>query len=195
MSKLLRDPLSPALFILAEEYLLKGLQQIYSQFPELAYQSGCSILVPTLAFANDVLVFTNGSKDSISKLMPFLDHYQLVSGQVVNKEKNSCILSEKTTPARASIVLKATEFRRGALPFTYLGIPIYKGKRQVFLFDALIEKIRERLASWSCNHLSFGARITFLQSVLNTLPMYDLQVMQMPAEVYKKIERIFNKFL
>ncbi|GAA0175874.1 hypothetical protein LIER_28970 [Lithospermum erythrorhizon] len=34
------DPLSPALFILAEEYLLRGLQMLYSAFLALAYKSG-----------------------------------------------------------------------------------------------------------------------------------------------------------
>ncbi|GAA0184603.1 reverse transcriptase [Lithospermum erythrorhizon] len=164
------DPLSPTLFILAEEYLLRGLHHLYERHKDLSYQTGCN-------------------------LMQFLDHYQKVSGQLVNTEKSSCILSSKASPARCSIVLKVTGFRKGSTPFTYLGIPIYKGKKQSFLFDDLIEKIRGRLASWSSNFLSFGGRLKLLQSVLSTLPNYYLQVMQMPAEVYTKIERIFNKYL
>ncbi|GAA0175322.1 hypothetical protein LIER_41900 [Lithospermum erythrorhizon] len=103
----------------------------------------------------------------------FLDHYQSISGQLVSKDKSSCVLSTKATPARCSIMQKAT----------YLGIPIFKGKRHILL------ELRGKLSFWSTIFLSFGGRIKLLQSVLTTLPIYHLNVMQMPAEVYLKIER------
>ncbi|GAA0166985.1 hypothetical protein LIER_22019 [Lithospermum erythrorhizon] len=189
------DPLSPALFILAEEYLLRALNQLYARYPQIAYNCGYGVKVPSLAFADDVLIFSNGSKVAFSKVMEFLDHYQHISGQLVKTEKNTYILSSKASNARRSIVQRATGFRRGEAPFNYLGIPIYKGKKKCFLFDDLLDKLRGEVASWSSNFLSFGGRITLLQLVLNTLPIYYLQMMQMPAEVYGKIERLLNKFL
>ncbi|GAA0142553.1 reverse transcriptase [Lithospermum erythrorhizon] len=189
------DPLSPALFILAEEYLFKGLQQLHHQQPEIAYHSDCSVVVPALGFANDVLIFSTGSKQALTKIMSFLDHYQSVSGQLINREKSSWITSNKAAPARCSIIQRATGFRKGTMPFKYLGVPIFKGKKQIFLFDDLIEKIRGRLHSWSSNFLSFGGRITLLQSVLTTLPTYYIQVIQMPEAVYNKIDKKFNTFL
>ncbi|GAA0147841.1 reverse transcriptase [Lithospermum erythrorhizon] len=189
------DPLSPALFILAEEYLLRGLQKLYTDAPTLAYKCGSSVSVPALAFADDVLIFSNGSKAALSKIMHFLDHYQTVSGQLVNTEKSSFIMSSKGPTFRGTIVQRITKFRRSVAPFSYLGIPIYKGKKQIFLFEDLVERIRARLASWSSNFLSFGGRITLSQSVLTVLPVYYLQVMQMPAQVTQQIHRIFNKFL
>ncbi|GAA0157176.1 hypothetical protein LIER_38412 [Lithospermum erythrorhizon] len=189
------DPLSPALFILAEEYLLRGLHRLYTECPSIAYNCGYGIKVPTLAFADDVLIFSNGSKAALSKVKKFLDHYQRISGQLVNTDKSTCVLSSKASRSRGAIVQKATGFKRSEAPFTYLGIPIYKGKKQCFLFDDLLEKLRGKIASWSSNLMSFGGRITVLQSVLNTIPLYYLQVMQMPADVYGKIERLFNKYL
>ncbi|GAA0168908.1 reverse transcriptase [Lithospermum erythrorhizon] len=189
------DPLSPALFILAEEYLLRGLHKLYTVSPELAYKSGSSVKVPALAFADDVLIFSNGSKAALSKIMHFLNHYQTVSGQLVSTEKSSFIMSNKAPNVRCTIVQRTTNFRRSTAPLLYLGIPIYKGKKQIFLFEDLVEKIRARLASWSSNFLSFGGRITLLQSVLTALPVYYLQVMQMPVQVTQQIQRIFNKFL
>ncbi|GAA0144869.1 reverse transcriptase [Lithospermum erythrorhizon] len=189
------DPLSPALFILAEEYLLRGLNQLYARWPNTAYNCGYGVRVSSLAFADDVLVFANGSKMALSKVMDFLQHYQRISGQLVNMEKSTYILPNKASTSRSSIVQRATGFRRGEAPFNYLGIPIYKGKKQCFLFEDLLEKLRGKVESWSSNFLSFGGKITLLQSVLNTIPIYYLQVMQMPAEVYGKIERLFNKFL
>ncbi|GAA0164352.1 hypothetical protein LIER_20010 [Lithospermum erythrorhizon] len=172
-----------------------GLQHLHNQHPEIAYQSGCSVKVPAPGFADDVLVFSSGSKRALTKVMSFLEHYQLVSGEQINREKSSWVTSNKATPARCSIIQRATSFRKGTLPFNYLGIPIFKGKKQIFLFDDLIEKIRGKLHSWSSNFLCFGGRIILLQSVLTTLPIYYLQVMQMPEALYNKIEKLFNTFL
>ncbi|GAA0175875.1 hypothetical protein LIER_28971 [Lithospermum erythrorhizon] len=100
--------------------------------------------------------------------MQFLDHYQTVSGQLVSIEKNSYIISNKASPpARCNIMQRTTNCRKSATPFSYLGIPIYKGKKQIFLFE----------------------------DVLTALPVYYLQVTQMPTQVHQQIERIFNKFL
>ncbi|GAA0182297.1 hypothetical protein LIER_30352 [Lithospermum erythrorhizon] len=127
--------------------------------------------------------------------MKFLEHYQTVSGQVINKEKSSCILSHKASQARGSIVQKATGFKKGVMPFSHLGVPIYKGKRQVFLFDDRMEKVRLKLVSWSSTFLSYGGRITLLQFVLTALPIYFLQVLKMPETVKSKLESTLNKFL
>ncbi|GAA0148055.1 hypothetical protein LIER_42980 [Lithospermum erythrorhizon] len=96
------DPLSPAPFILADEYLLRGLAKLYKDNPAMSYNSSRHVQVPCLAFANDWLIFCNGFKFSLDKLMAFLDHYQFVSGQIINKDKSTCIFSSKVSPARLS---------------------------------------------------------------------------------------------
>lgn len=40
---------------------------------------GC-VTVSHLAFADDFIIFTNGSKANLHKLMDFLAHYQISSG-------------------------------------------------------------------------------------------------------------------
>ncbi|GAA0184438.1 hypothetical protein LIER_31726 [Lithospermum erythrorhizon] len=118
------DPLSPALFILAEEYLLRGLQKLTEENPEIKYQTGCSVTVPCLALADDCIFFCNGSLSSVKKLMGWLHHCQQVSGQVINTEKSTYITSNKLSATRANMVVRATGFRREKMPFIYLWILI-----------------------------------------------------------------------
>ncbi|GAA0159945.1 hypothetical protein LIER_16613 [Lithospermum erythrorhizon] len=54
--------------------------------------------------------------------MGFLDHYQSISGKVINKQKSSCIFLDKLTVTRANVVLKAMGFKKESLPFTYLAM-------------------------------------------------------------------------
>ncbi|GAA0167741.1 reverse transcriptase [Lithospermum erythrorhizon] len=189
------DPLSPCLFILAEDYLLRGLCSLYSDYPSLAYNTHCKVVIPCLAFADDCIIFSNGSKSSLSKIMQLLEHYQSISGQVINTDKSSCLFSSKLSTCRANMILKSTNFRKESMPFSYLGIPIYKGRKQVFLFDDLIVKIVKAISSWEHRFLSFGGRIVLIQSVLSAFPLYYLQVLKMPIQVKEKIEKLLNKFL
>ncbi|GAA0155152.1 hypothetical protein LIER_43308 [Lithospermum erythrorhizon] len=94
------DPLSPGLFILAEDYLLRSLQKLMQEHPAMSYNTKCNLNIPCLAYADDCLIFYNGSKSSLSKISKLLDHYQSVSGQVLNTAKSTCIMSSKLTPDR-----------------------------------------------------------------------------------------------
>ncbi|GAA0171223.1 hypothetical protein LIER_25308 [Lithospermum erythrorhizon] len=90
------------------------------------------LLVPCLALTDDCLLFYNGLQSSLKKITGFLDQFQSLSGQTVNKEKSFCIMSTKIQLSRVNIILKAIFFKKEKLPFQYLGIPILKGKNNAF---------------------------------------------------------------
>ncbi|KAL2235304.1 UNVERIFIED_CONTAM: hypothetical protein Sindi_1262600 [Sesamum indicum] len=52
------DPIFPALFILAAEALSRGLNHLFSQNPDMFYQTGCKTRVSHLAYADDIIIFT-----------------------------------------------------------------------------------------------------------------------------------------
>ncbi|EOY25447.1 Uncharacterized protein TCM_016753 [Theobroma cacao] len=70
------DPISPSLFILAAEYLSRGLNQLFSRYNSLHYLSGCSMPVSHLAFADDIVIFTNGCHSALQKILAFLQEYE-----------------------------------------------------------------------------------------------------------------------
>ncbi|GAA0145346.1 hypothetical protein LIER_05564 [Lithospermum erythrorhizon] len=78
------------------------------------------------------VIFSNGARSSLSKINQLLKHYQEVSGQVINKEKSTCIMSSKLTESRKKLILYYTAFKKEVLPFIYLGIPIYKAHHVCF---------------------------------------------------------------
>ncbi|GAA0170509.1 reverse transcriptase [Lithospermum erythrorhizon] len=182
------------------------------EHPSLSYYTKCNNKIPCLAFADDCLIFYNGTKSSLSKITQLLDHYQAASGQVLNKAKSTCILSSKLTPNRRKKIQLYTCFnpdnlpfnylgipiykgKKQVIPFNYLGIPIYKGKKQVILFDALLDRIKKTISSWEHRFLSYGGKIVLIQAVLSSLPLYYLQVLKMPEQIKTRIGIIFNKFL
>nr|XP_027083643.1 uncharacterized protein LOC113705941 [Coffea arabica] len=89
------DPLSPALFIIAAEVLSRGLNTLVGdlQFSPYFVTRGCPPLTH-LAYADDIIIFCNGSKRSLACVMEVLGKYQRISGQLVNVSK-SCFLVDK----------------------------------------------------------------------------------------------------
>ncbi|KAL2526355.1 Uncharacterized protein Adt_11409 [Abeliophyllum distichum] len=161
------DPISPSLFILAADYFSRILTRQYQQIASMAYIHGWDALISHLCFADDMIIFANSQKQSIRRVLHCIEHYERASGQLRHQQQ----------------------------PFTYLGVPLFKGHRKTFLYDDLIQKVRSRISGWASRLLSPGGRITLIRSVLSSLPLYLLQILKPPKAVLKKLESIFARFL
>lgn len=136
------DPISPSLFIILAECLSRGLNNLFLRNNELQFRYGGGILVSHLGFADDIVIFTNGQKSSLSKLMSFLRQYTDNSGQAINCDKSSFTTSKEI---HRRVVADNTGFQYQPLPMVYLGVPLYKGHKKASLFEDLISKIKRRI--------------------------------------------------
>jgi hypothetical protein len=85
--------------------------------------------------------------------------------------------------------------RVGSIPFKYLGLPVGANVRREATWEPLINSLRKRLGGWTNRFVSFGGRITLLNSVLNAIPIFYLSYLKIPIKVWKKIRRIQRDFL
>lgn len=81
------------------------------------------------------------------------------------------------------------------LPFKYLGLPIGANPRCVSTWQPIIDSLERRLAIWKGRHLSLGGRITLINSVLNSLPIFFLSFLRIPRKVLKILIRIQRNIL
>ena len=75
------DPISPALFVLAEEVLSRGISKLLKDGSILPYyvHKDCPIITHSL-FTDDTIIFLNGRRSSLLALMNLLNLYQASSG-------------------------------------------------------------------------------------------------------------------
>ncbi|KAL2527183.1 Uncharacterized protein Adt_12237 [Abeliophyllum distichum] len=161
----------------------------------MAYRHGGDALISHLCFADDMIIFANGQKQSIRRVLHCIEHYERASGQLVNRDKNGIILPRRAPTQQIHRLEHLTGFRHQQQPFTYLGVPLFKGPRKIFLYDDLVQKVRSKISGWASRLLSPGGRITLIRSVLSSLPLYLHQIMKPPKTVLKKLESIFARFL
>lgn len=189
------DPISPSLFILAADDLSRLLDRLIIGRKDMMYRMARYTMgVSHLAYADDIIIFSQAQRSTILNLMECLDHYMKVSGQKVNVGK-SCFYLDKKHYSWAQEISEVSGFQQGSLPFNYLGVPIFQGRKKSSLFMFIRDKISARIHSWSHRHLSFGGRLTLIKSVVGAIPIHIFQVLDPTKGALRQIEQVTARFL
>ncbi|XP_071906033.1 uncharacterized protein [Coffea arabica] len=188
------DPLSSTLFLFVAEFLGRGLHQLFSSNKGFRFLSKGG-LVPFLAFADDMVIFTRASPDSLQAVSSLLRLYETLSGQRVNLAKSRFLCSAKLPSTVISLIQQLTGFQQQFWPVKYLGVPLYLGRSKTILFDGVLSSVRNKLHHWSSRFLSAGGKLILLRHVLSSMPLYLLQVTRPTKGVLLKLGRLFNAFL
>ena len=197
------DPLSPVLFNLAFEPLLRRiLHDPNFQGFSLPAATGDPIppSVKFLAYADDLLVFLN-DPSHMPRLQDHLQTYASASNARINMHKTHAFsLSGAPSPLWSPVLQQhqITEWhdRHSPLPVTYLGFPLSTSTRQRDTYlSTLLDKIQA-----ACNiHLSRSLSVRGRATVLNTLILFKLwhvlRVISVPLSFFAKVRSIMGKFL
>ena len=188
------DPLSPSLFVLAADYLSRCLDRLIERDKEMVYRCRKKAPVIThLSYADDIIIFTRAHREAMEKLVGCLNHYIAVSSQMVNNGKTHFYLVEEHMEF-ADIVEEVGGFQRGEMPFTYLGVPIFRGARRADHLLPLRQRMLDRIHTWSHRHLAFGGRLALIKSTLAAIPLHILQVMSPLVGFLDELEQILARY-
>ncbi|RVW46826.1 Transposon TX1 uncharacterized 149 kDa protein [Vitis vinifera] len=124
--------------------------------------------VSHLQFADDTIFFSSTQKEDMMTLKNVLLVFGHISGLKVNLDKSNIY----------GINLEQNHLSRLAE-----------------MLDCKASGISRRLDGWQNAYLSFGDRITLIQSCLTHMPCYFLSLFKIPASVATKIERLQRDFL
>ncbi|PKU75983.1 Putative ribonuclease H protein [Dendrobium catenatum] len=163
--------------------------------PSLYFRSGGVLPLSRLSFADDFIIFANGSIHNIQNLFRFLDKFQKTSWLTFNKTKSSFFTAKSISISRIHNIERKTGLMIKSLPMKYLGTPLLKGRKRSFLFDDIFNAIQKKLNSWAFNYLSYGGRLVLIKHVLCSIPIYLLHTMVPTINISKRLEILFNKFL
>ncbi|XP_047978457.1 uncharacterized protein LOC125220338 [Salvia hispanica] len=141
-----------------------------------------------LAYADEIIIFTQAAAEPLRRLRACLDEYADVSGQQINLAKSNFYIAEAHEEWSTSIQNEGG-FSRGTFPFIYLVIPIYRGSKRTDMFMFLREKLSKRISGWAHRHLSFGGRLTLIKSTLEAIPIHIFQAIEPTAGALQQLDQ------
>lgn len=188
------DPISSSLFVMAMDILSKDLDKAVSQEVFKPHPDCYDPLVTHLSFADDVLIFFDGSSDSLRGIMQVLLNFQRKSGLALNLRKTKVFIDGNNVSDCQAL---ATQFglQQGTLPVKYLGLPLSPKKLSKRDYQPLIDRVRARVSSWTAKHLSFAGRLQLIQSVIFGIINFWSAVFPLPKSCFDQLERLCNAFL
>ena len=191
------DPLSPYLFVLGIEVFSilveKASARGFLSGHKFVGKSEETLQISYLLFVDDTLVFCKDSEDHLSSLCWILLWFEVFSGLRINLEK-SVIMPVGPVENVDQLVLKFG-CKVGALPTTYLGLPLGCWQASISVWDRVEEKFWRKLAMWKRRHISKEGRLTLIRSTLSNLPIYLMSLLRMPRGVSSRLEKIQRDFL
>ncbi|KAL7615338.1 hypothetical protein Lser_V15G05965 [Lactuca serriola] len=79
--------------------------------------------------------------------------------------------------------------------FIYLGFPLGMNMKLAKNWNLGMEKFKKRLSNWKAKALSFGGRLTHVNSVLNRLPLNYFSIFRAPRKIILMLDGIRKRFL
>jgi hypothetical protein len=188
------DPLSPFLFLIIAE----GLTCLMSKAVEIGrfhgYTVNNNISFHTLQFADDTIIVGEGTWDNLWTIKTVLRSFELVSGLKVNFFKSKLYgvnLEDNFLQASLAFLHCGVD----SIPFKFLGIPVGANPRRKTTWLPILASMKQRLCTWKGRQLSIGGRVTLINSVLSSLPLYFFSFYKAPVCVIKEMVRIQRNFL
>ncbi|XP_071926970.1 uncharacterized protein [Coffea arabica] len=140
--------------------------------------------VPYLAFADDVIIFTRLSRETLEAVGGFFRQYQQYSGQRINAAKSCFVCPSGATEVQVKLVSSILGFQRQFFPLIYLDVPILRGRCSSIAFDGIIAKGQGTGFPLEYDAAVHGGKLIHLKHVLNSMPLYLLQVLKPPKALW-----------
>uniref|UniRef100_A0A2N9IMC9 Reverse transcriptase domain-containing protein n=1 Tax=Fagus sylvatica TaxID=28930 RepID=A0A2N9IMC9_FAGSY len=191
------DPLFRLLFLLVMEVLSQMLRQTEEAGLIRGFKAGkargSGLSISHLLFADDTIVFCDAIPDQLLHLRMVLGCFEAVTRLSVNMGKSELVLVGEVN--NVSLLVDILCCNVGALPMTYLGMPLGASFKASSVWNPILENIERKLAGWKKLYLSKGGRLTLLKSMLSSLATYYLSLFTIPKHVVERIEKLQCNFL
>lgn len=146
-----------------------------------------------LFFADDLLLFVEAREDQLMCLKEGLDIFCSCLGQRINFHKSSIFFSSTVSEEEARQLSAVMEIPMKKEVEKYLDHHIVVKGNDKERHKELILRMQRRVAGWKLHCLSMVGRLTLVQSVLGSMPVFNMQLERLPDWVHKEINKSIRK--
>ncbi|XP_062093314.1 uncharacterized protein LOC133799310 [Humulus lupulus] len=188
------DFLSPFLFTLVADVLGRMVDKAKSVSALGGFKVGKDFVeVSHLQFADDTIFFVEDN-EPLSALLDILKAFSVVSGLSINLHKCQ-LLGINLEEDLVELWARDIGCEVGQWPMKYLGLPLGASPRNKGFWEPVVSSCAKQLDRWKCAFLSRGGRLTLIQSILSSIPVYYLLLFRIPKGVVEVLEKLMRDFL
>ena len=153
------DPLSPYLFIMCTEALIRNIKKAEreKQLTGMKVARVCPE-VSHLLFADDSLFFCKANKDECQTILKILKDYEAVSGQQINFQKSSIQFGHKIEESSRQELRDILGIQNLGGMESYLGLPESLGGSKVQVFGFVQDRLNNRVNGWTFRFFTKGGK-------------------------------------
>ncbi|XP_018473666.2 uncharacterized protein LOC108844879 [Raphanus sativus] len=188
------DSISPYLFIMIMEVLSKLFEKLVDDEGMRLHPLCANPRVTHLLFADDLLVFSDGSCHSIFGIKGVMRMFKCWTGLDINPAKSEIFLGGYAD-IEAAVLSDLSGFKRGSFPTRYLGLPLNPSRLNSESLQPFLERITNKLHSWTVKCLSFAGKIRMVTSVIYGMVNFWSSVFTLPKRFYAKVDSLCSAFL
>ncbi|XP_057790987.1 uncharacterized protein LOC131008105 [Salvia miltiorrhiza] len=144
--------------------------------------------------AEDVLSML-ASVENAKTIRNILDFYGGLSGQIYSPEKSNIFFSDKISSGLRREIEREINFRRGSLPFTYLGVPLFFGRIRASYLRSIHDQIVQKFSKWRGRHLSMAGRVCLVKSVIQSSLTHSMMIYRWPKSLIKELDAKCRNFI
>lgn len=188
------DSISPYLFIMVMEVLSKLLEKAAGNDNFRLHPNCEDPRLTHLLFADDLLVFSDGSRHSLSGITSVLADFKEMSGLEMNAAKSDLFFGGYSE-IEVAVLSGLAGIKVGTFPTRYLGLPLNPSRINMATLQPFLEKITSKLHCWTVKTLSYAGKIRLIASEIYGMVNIWSSVFNLPQSFYEKVDSICSAFL
>lgn len=146
-----------------------------------------------IQYADDTILVLPAEEKQLTHLKEILHLYASSTGLKINFHKSN-LVPINIEADRAKELADIFGCAVASMPFTYLGLPLGTTHPSVTDFLPLVDRIERRMSSTTAL-LSYGKKLTIINSVLSSLATYTMCSLQLPIKVVNHIDKTRRRCL
>jgi hypothetical protein len=155
---------------------------------------GCPPL-HSLMFADDLIIAGKVTTHEATKVKDILLTFCTFSRQTPNWSKSSILFSKNVHTLLRQDILHIFPIQIMSRSTTHLGHPlIFSYQDRAKAYNFLLHKFRAKITGLKANKLNHAGRITYINSILASIPIYYMQNILFPKCFTNKINAILRQF-
>lgn len=147
-----------------------------------------------ILYPNDIMIFCKGKSSNMEAFLQLFQRYACISRHIVSP-KILTLFASSITKHRLRSIFGFLGFTISSLSFSYLGVPIFKGKPKIFHLQWIANKVITKLSTWKASLLSIAKRIQLVKSVIQCMLIYSFIVYSWTVSLIKGIEKWIRNFI